>query len=341
MNKKGNSYTIELKKIEKEAFLSLKKVETKEELENFRIAYLGRKGVLNGILRKIKDFPLEEKKISGRQANNLKRQLEENLKKRVLQFEKKTEAKKIDITLPGIKPKLGHLHPITLIREEMKGIFQELGFEIITGPEIETEYYNFEALNFPKYHPARDSFDSFYLASGILLRSHTSPVHIRVMEKRNPPLRIITTGRCFRRDAIDNSHFPIFHQMEGLMVGEGIKFSHLKGILIYFLQKIFSSEIKVRFLPAYFPFTEPSAEVSISCIFCKGFGCSSCGHSGWIEILGAGMVNPKVLRKVKYDPEKFTGFAFGMGIERITMLKYKISDIRLFWENDVRFLEQF
>ncbi|MCK4244903.1 MAG: phenylalanine--tRNA ligase subunit alpha [Candidatus Omnitrophica bacterium] len=331
----------QLKKLAKETFLSLKKAKGKEELENFRITYLGRKGALTSILRRVKDLPLEERKISGKRANDLKRQLEESLKVRLSQLGKKREVEKFDITLPGIKPESGHLHPITLITNEIREIFQELGFEMVAGPEIETEYYNFEALNFPPEHPARDAFDSFYLAPDTLLRSHTSPVQIRVMERRKPPLRIITVGRCYRRDAIDASHFPVFHQIEGLMVGEGISFSHLKGVLTYFLQKIFSPDIRIRFLPSYFPFTEPSAEVSISCIFCKGVGCSSCGRSGWIEILGAGMVNPIVLRKVKYDPEKFTGFAFGMGIERIAMLKYKISDIRLFWENDLRFLEQF
>ena len=331
----------ELKKLSEEAILSLKKVKTKEELENFRIAYLGRKGALTSILRKIKDFPLERRKKLGKQANDLKRQLEESLKEQSQQLEEKKEVEKIDITLPGIKPKLGHLHPTTLISNELKEIFQRLGFEMVAGPEIETEYYNFDALNFPPEHPARDSYDSFYLAPGILLRSHTSPVQIRVMERRKPPLRLISTGRCYRRDAIDASHFPVFHQIEGLMVGEGISFSHLKGVLTYFLQIIFSPDIRVRFSPCYFPFTEPSAEVSISCPFCKGTSCSSCGHSGWIEILGAGMVNPMVFKKVNYNPEKFTGFAFGMGIERIAMLKYKIPDIRLFWENDARFLEQF
>ena len=331
----------ELKKLDEEASLALKETKVREELENFRIAYLGRKGVLTNILRKMKNLSLEEKKTVGKQANELKKQLEGDLKEKLLQCKEKKVIEKIDITLPGIKPKLGHLHPITLISNEMKEIFKGLGFDVVTGPEIENEYYNFEALNFPEEHPARDSFDSFYLAPDILLRSHTSPVQIRTMEKRKPPLRMISIGRCFRRDAIDASHFPVFHQIEGLMVGEGINFSHLKGVLTYFLQRIFSSDIRVRFSPSYFPFTEPSAEVSISCPFCSGVGCGSCGHSGWIEILGAGMVNPEVFKKVNYDPEKFTGFAFGMGVERIAMLKYKISDIRDFWENDLRFLEQF
>ena len=331
----------ELKKLVEEASIALKEAKGKDDLENFRIAYLGRKGALTRILREMKNLSLKEKKTVGKQANELKKQLEVGLKEKLLRCKEKKVAEKIDITLPGIKPKLGHLHPITLISNEMKEIFKELGFDIVTGPEIENEYYNFEALNFPEEHPARDSFDSFYLAPNILLRSHTSPVQIRTMEKRKPPLRIITTGRCFRRDAIDASHFPAFHQMEGLMVDEGISFSHLKGVLTYFLRKIFKSDIKVCFSPSYFPFTEPSAEVSISCPFCSGTGCGSCGHSGWIEILGAGMVNPEVFKKVNYDPEKFTGFAFGMGVERIAMLKYKISDIRDFWENDLRFLEQF
>ena len=331
----------ELKKLAEDASLALKEAKGREGLENLRIAYLGRKGALTRILRKMKNLSLEEKKTVGKQANELKKQLGESFKEKLLQCKEKKVTEKIDITLPGIKPKLGHLHPITLISNEMKEIFKGLGFDFVTGPEIENEYYNFEALNFPEEHPARDSFDSFYLAPNILLRSHTSPVQIRTMEKRKPPLRIITTGRCFRRDAIDASHFPAFHQMEGLMVGERISFSHLKGVLTYFLRKIFEPDIKVRFSPSYFPFTEPSAEVSISCPFCSGTGCGSCGHSGWIEILGAGMVNPDVFKKVNYDPEKFTGFAFGMGVERIAMLKYKISDIRDFWENDLRFLEQF
>ncbi|MEE8179671.1 MAG: phenylalanine--tRNA ligase subunit alpha, partial [bacterium] len=247
----------------------------------------------------------------------------------------------IDITLPGKKFSLGKKHPITLILDEIKNIFVSLGFRIVDGPEVETEYYNFEALNMDLHHPARDMWNTLYIKEGVLLRTHTSPVQIRVMEKQSPPLAIIAPGRCYRRDAVDASHSPMFHQVEGLLVDEGVSFAHLKGVLTHFCHRMFGAETKVRFRPSFFPFTEPSVEVDIQCVICAGKGCSVCKQSGWLEILGAGMVNPRVFEFVKYDTKKYTGFAFGMGVERIAMLRYGIDDMRLFFENDRRFLKQF
>ncbi len=333
---------INIEDLEKEAIEALRKSKGIEEIEEVRVKYLGRKGLLTNLLRSLKDLPVEERRRVGKLANDLRKNLEKEIeekKKGLVRVEKKSYP--LDISLPGWKRDTGSLHPLTRISREMEEIFRELGFSYVEGPEIETEYYNFDALNHPPAHPARDVHDTFYLAKNILLRSHTSPVQIHILEKEKPPLRIITAGRCFRRDALDASHSPVFYQMEGLLIDKKINFGHLKGILTTFLQRLFGNEIKVMFTPAFFPFTEPSAEVSISCIFCKGSGCSTCGHSGWLEILGAGMVDPRVLRPLNYDPEEWGGFAFGMGIDRIAMLKYRISDVRLFYENDLRFLNQF
>ena len=259
-----------------------------------------------------------------------------------VELSKKLAEEKIDITLPGFPFKAGHFHPLRIVLEEIERIFLGMGFTIAEGPEIEFDYYNFEALNIPKDHPAREMHDSLYITSEILLRTHTSPVQVRTMEKLYPnPVRIIAPGRVYRRDALDATHSPMFHQVEGLVVDERISFGDLKGVLIEFARKMFGEDRNVRFRPSFFPFTEPSAEVDVSCLRCNGEGCRVCSQTGWLEILGAGSVNPKVLAMAKYDPEKYTGFAFGMGLERIAILKYEIDDIRLFFENDVRFLYQF
>ncbi|MCK4648370.1 phenylalanine--tRNA ligase subunit alpha [bacterium] len=247
----------------------------------------------------------------------------------------------LDFTLPGKRPSLGGFHPITQVLSEVTGIFTGLGFRIIQGPEIETDYYNFAALNMPPGHPARGMLDTFYLTKNKLLRSHTSPVQIHVMERVKPPIRIISPGKVYRYEAVDSSHLPMFHQVEGFMVDEGVNFSHLKGVLELFLNELFGPRTPIRFRPSFFPYTEPSAEVDIGCLICKGKGCSVCKRTGWLEILGSGMIDPEVFKAVGYDPEKYTGFAFGVGIERVAMLKYNISDMRLFFENDLRFLRQF
>lgn len=332
----------ELAALKDEAEKKISQAQNEKELEAVRIEFLGRKqGKITGILRNLGDFPLEDRPLVGKLANQLKQFIEKEIKRRKETIGRKETEEYIDITLPGKKPPLGRLHPITQTIEEIKRIFIGLGFQVVGGPEIETEYYNFEALDMPRYHPARDEQDSFYLDNEHLLRTHTSPVQIRVMEKESPPIRIIAPGRCYRRDAIDASHFPMFHHVEGLAVDRNITFSDLKGCLTYFVHEMFGKDTKLRFRPSFFPFTEPSAEVDISCIMCKGSGCKVCSGRGWLEILGAGMVDPEVFKKVNYNPEKYQGFAFGMGADRICMLKYGIDDIRLFFQNDLRFLEQF
>ncbi|HDD64828.1 MAG TPA: phenylalanine--tRNA ligase subunit alpha [Firmicutes bacterium] len=331
----------EISEIENEAKKMIKEITDEKGMEEWRVKFLGRKGKINSITSKLPQIPQELRPEIGKRINSLKKTLinlyNESIKK--IKKEEKFE----NLSFPGKRPKIGTLHPLTLIIREMTDIFFKMGFGIVTGPEIENDYYNFEALNTPEYHPAKSFWDTFYLneKEKILLRTHTSPVQIRVMERMKPPFKIIAVGRCYRRDALDASHSPVFHQMEGLMVGKDIKFPHLKGVLTYFLHQLFGSEIKIKFSPSYFPFTEPSAEVSISCIICNGKGCSTCGYTGYIEILGCGMVHPQVFRNVGYDPEKVTGFAFGMGVERIAMLKFKIDDIRYFYQNDIRFLNQF
>ena len=314
-------------------------------LEELRISYLGRKGLITAALRQISSLPQEQRPALGRDANILKQELyrliEERLSVLSVQLEETKLREEItDTTLPGTPQNQGHIHPITRTMREISDIFIRLGFDVAEGPEIETEYYNFDALNFQKNHPSRDMQDTLFLEDNLILRTHTSPVQIRVMESRRPPLRIIAPGKVYRCDA-DVSHSPIFHQIEGFMVDTDINFCHLKGILSAFLVQFFGKETKIRFRPSYFPFTEPSAEIDISCIICHGQGCRVCGHCGWIEILGAGMIHPNVFKAVKYPADTYTGFAFGLGIERIAMLKYGINDIRMFFENDVRFLKQF
>ncbi len=314
------------------------------DLEEIRIKYTGRKGELTSVLRSLAGLPVEQKREIGEKANFLKKEFEEKLRNAQEKMEAESAREKtgtVDVTLPGIRPRLGTLHPITQTMGKINDIFISLGFKIAEGPEIETEFYNFEALNIPLDHPSRDAFDTFYIEGDTLLRSHTSNVQIRVMQNRPPPVQVIMPGRVYRPDAVDATHSFMFHQVEGLMVDKGITFSDLKGTLSVFCKSMFGEETKTRFRPSFFPFTEPSAEVDISCFVCKGKGCGLCKGSGWIEIMGAGMVDPKVFEAVGYNPEEYTGFAFGMGVERIAMPLYGIDDIRLFYENDIRFLNQF
>jgi len=321
-------------------------VTTASALEEVRVKYLGRKGLLAELTGAIPGLPVGQRGVFGQEANALKNKLLNLIeeKEKILKNSGSVSKKEnLDLGMPGIAQELGGIHPITQIIDEICAIFNRLGFSVVQGPEIETEYNNFTGLNIPLEHPSRDAFDTFYLKnySKLLLRSHTSPVQVRAMKAHKPPLAIIVPGRVYRPDAVDASHLFMFHQIEGFLVDENIKFSDLKGILGLFAKSVFGPDIKMRFRPHFFPFTEPSAEVDISCIICKGKGCSVCGRKGWLEILGAGMIHPNVFKQVGYNPKKYTGFAFGMGVERIAMLKYGINDIRLFFENDLRFLKQF
>jgi len=315
-------------------------------LDQIRVKYLGRKGILAELTGSIPSLPVEQRGSFGKEVNALKNTLLNLIaeKEKTLKPDKSISKKtNLDVGMPGIAQELGSIHPITQIIDEICAIFNRMGFSVAGGPEIETEYNNFTGLNIPLEHPSRDAFDTFYLKnySKLLLRSHTSPVQVRAMKAHKLPLAIIVPGRVYRPDAVDASHLFMFHQIEGFLVDENIKFSDLKGTLEFFAKKVFGQDIKMRFRPHFFPFTEPSAEVDISCIICKGKGCSVCGRKGWLEILGAGMIHPNVFKQVGIDAKKYTGFAFGMGIERIAMLKYGINDIRLFFENDLRFLKQF
>ena len=336
----------EVSRIKEEFVVKLSMINNREDIEKLKIEYLGRKGKITLLLRKLGTLSLEERPKIGQLLNQTKREIEERLESRIKEIEKTERDKRlkeegIDITLPGKRLDRGDLHPLSLVLRQVEEIFFSLGFKLEEGPEVELDYYNFEALNIPKDHPARDDQDSFYINKEILLRTHTSPVEIRVMEKQQPPIRMIALGKCYRRDATDSTHSPMFHQIEGLAVDENITFGDLKGVLTFFVQRMFGEDRKVRFRPGYFPFTEPSAEVDVSCLLCQGKGCKACGYSGWLEIMGAGMTDPAVFKMVGYDAEKYTGFAFGMGAERIAMLRYGIDDIRLFFENDLRFLKQF
>ena len=328
--------------IRRDFLCELDKIEDLDSLEQIRVKYLGRKGLIADLFKYLGSLPDLERPHLGEAINKLKVQATLSLKKKQGYLkQEKSSGGEIDITLPGVRAEVGHLHPITQVIDQVCEVFVSMGFEVIEGPEIETEFYNFEVLNIPLEHPSRDAFDTFYLTDKFLLRSHTSPVQGRVMERRLPPLRVVVPGKTYRPDAVDATHSFMFHQIEGFMVDKRISFSDLKGTLDIFLKRVFGEEIKTRFIPHFFPFTEPSAEVEISCIFCNQKGCRVCGGSGWLEILGAGMIHPEVFRKVGYKEDAFTGFAFGMGIERIVMLKYGIQDIRLFFENDMRFLRQF
>lgn len=335
-----------LKKIEKEAELALAEADSLEKLEELRIVFLGKKGKITDVLKQMGKISPEERPVIGQAANKVKDKLNELICARKDELaevvkKKRMEEERIDITLPGTRILTGYAHPLSRITREIEEIFIGLGFTIEEGPEIETDYNNFEALNVPKYHPARDLQDTFYIDDHYLLRTHTSPVQVRTMARQKPPIRIIAPGRVYRSDEIDASHSPVFYQAEGLVIDKNISFADLKGTIQLFVQAVFGENTRTRFRPSYFPFTEPSAEVDISCVICGGEGCRLCSHTGWLEVMGSGMVHPRVLEMAGIDPEEYSGFAFGMGLDRITMLKYGINDIRLLYENDQRFLHQF
>jgi phenylalanyl-tRNA synthetase alpha chain len=331
-----------LLEMEKRALKEIEGLRDQSGLEKFRIAYLGKKSPLVKAMKHLKDLPAEERPEVGKLANRIKAslfRLYEEARDR-MESDKAKDSALLDITLPGREPAIGHLHPITQVAEEICNIFLRMGFRIVKGPNVELDYYNFEALNIPRNHPARDMQDTFYISENVVLRTHTSPMQVRVMEKQSPPVSVIAPGKVYRRDS-DVSHTPMFHQVEGLLVDKGVTFGDLKGTLTGFVQQYFGRNTALRFRPSFFPFTEPSAEVDIQCVICGGKGCRTCSHTGWLEILGSGMVDPEVYRFVGYDAEIYSGFAFGMGIERIAMLKFGIDDIQLFFKNDMRFLRQF
>ena len=312
------------------------------QLEEFRVRYLGRKGLLSGILRGLGALSAEDKPRLGAKANEAKAAIEElyAAKKVMLGTDGANSRPALDLSLPGRRPAHGRLHPISRVMGETCAIFAAMGFDIAEGPNVELDYYNFEALNIPAHHPARDMHDTFYISDSLLLRTHTSPMQARIMEKQQPPLRVVAPGQVYRCDS-DITHTPMFHQVEGFLVDENVSFADLKGVLALFVNKMFGSGVGLRFRPSFFPFTEPSAEVDIACVICGGKGCRVCKKTGWLEILGSGLINPAVFEKIGYDPKRYSGFAFGLGVERIAMLTYGIDDIRLFYENDLRFLSQF
>lgn len=316
-----------------------------QSLEELRVQFLGKKGELTQLLKQVSTLPKADRPVMGQAVNKAKRALTEEIAQRqtlleAIALSESLERDKLDVTLPGRFHTKGSFHPVTQIRTEISDIFTSLGFDVVSGPEIEDEFHNFEALNLPADHPAREMQDTFYIDAMHLLRSQTSPTQIRTMQSRKPPLRIISPGRVYRRDS-DHTHTPMFHQVEGLVVDKDITFAHLKGLLREFVSVFFGPNVAMRFRPSYFPFTEPSAEVDIACQLCDGSGCRVCGQSGWLEVLGCGMVHPNVLRNVDLDPDEWNGFAFGMGMDRLAMLKFGIDDLRLFFEGDVRFLKQF
>ena len=328
--------------LEKNALQELGAIRDLEALEKFRIAYLGKKGSITACMKQLAQLAPEERPEVGKLANQVKTNLTRRYEevRETLSSERGKAWSLLDVTLPGRQPPRGHVHPIAKVLEEICEIFVRMGFRVVEGPEVELDYYNFEALNIPRDHPARDMQDTFYVSDNVLLRTHTSPMEVRVMESQAPPVRIIAPGKVYRRDS-DVTHTPMFHQVEGLLVDKGIAFSDLKGTLTSFVHQMFGHDTALRFRPSFFPFTEPSAEVDIRCVICKGKGCRTCSHTGWIEILGSGMNDPEIYKFVGYDPEVYSGFAFGMGIERVAMLKYGIDDIQLFYRNDMRFLRQF
>jgi phenylalanyl-tRNA synthetase alpha chain len=338
--------------LEGEVLDRIRRSESEKEIEQIRVETLGRSGKVTLLLRSMKDLPVEERPRRGEALNQLRRSLESHLDERLTAIRQRAKAsalkeERVDVTLPGTRWERGSTHPLTLVMDEIIDIFWGMGFEIARGPDIEDDYHNFEALNIPQDHPARDMQDTFFVAGGKLLRTHTSPVQIRTMETRPPPLQVIVPGAVYRHDD-DATHSPMFHQVEGFVVDQTIAFSDLKGVLTHFLRQVFGGELAVRFRPSFFPFTEPSAEIDIQCVICGGSGsnksgqsCRVCKATGWLEILGAGMIDPAVFKFVGYDPDQVSGFAFGMGVERIAMLKYGVDDIRLFFENDLRFLKQF
>jgi len=335
----------ELESLQKEILASLSQVSTEKELSEIRVRVLGRKGSLTQLLKRLGTLPETERREIGKRANQVKEDLEKRIEETLLQIQERERREalrreKIDVTLPGRRIPVGKRHPLTQTLDEIIDIFSRLGFEVVEGPEVELDYYNFEALNIPQGHPAREMQATFFISDDVVLRTHTSPVQVRTMEKKRPPVRVICPGAVYRCDS-DPTHSPMFHQVEGLLVDRGITFADLKGVLTVFVHQMFSKETRLRFRPSFFPFTEPSAEIDIECFICGGKGCGVCSHTGWLEILGSGMVDPAVYKFVNYDPEEVTGFAFGMGIERIAMLKFGINDIRLFFTNDLRFLKQF
>ena len=318
---------------------------TLKELDEVRVRFLGKKGQVTALLKNLGTLPADERPAAGQSVNKARKAIEDLLSERkgTVESAERDQAvisEALDITLPGVRESNGHRHPVTQVMEHVLDIFRGLGFSVRRGPEVEKDYYNFEALNIPKDHPARDMQDTFYVDDEIVLRTHTSPVQVRTMESEEPPLRVVSPGRVYRHDS-DVSHSPMFHQVEGFMVDKGITFSDLKGVLGEFIHQFFGKDVPVRFRPSFFPFTEPSAEVDMGCVICRGKGCRVCSNTGWIEILGSGMIDPEVYKFVGYDSEKYSGFAFGIGMERVTMLHFGIDDIRLLFENDVRFLKQF
>jgi len=324
----------------------LENASNRAELEALRIKYLGKKGELTAVLKQMGALSAEERPVVGQIANDVRTAIEEMLEKKDNEIKETETAARlkeetIDVTMPGKRHRLGHKHPLSIVLDEVKEIFLGLGFDIATGPEVEWDYYNFEALNIPKGHPARDTQDTFYITENMLLRTQTSPVQIRVMEKQAPPIRIIAPGRVYRSDAVDATHSPLFHQIEGLVVDRGITMGDLKGCLEAFAKRLYGDNTKIRLRPHHFPFTEPSCEIDVSCFRCNGAGCPMCKGEGWIEILGGGMVHPKVLKTGGIDPDEFSGFAFGVGLERLVMFRFNIDDMRLLYENDLRFLSQF
>lgn len=334
----------ELQSLETEARESLQGLNDKNLLEDFRIRFLGRKGKFSTIMRQLGTVSADDRPRMGQLANSIKAEIEKLFEDRQQALNDAISGSGShagpDLTLPGRYPASGKLHPVTQVMRETCAIFENLGFSVAEGPDIELDYYNFEALNIPAHHPARDMHDTFYVSDSVLLRTHTSPMQARIMEAQQPPLRVIAPGKVYRCDS-DITHTPMFHQGEGFLVDKNISFADLKGVLTVFTQKMFKKDLPLRFRPSFFPFTEPSAEVDIACVMCDGAGCRVCKKTGWLEILGSGMIDPEVFKMVGYDPEVYSGFAFGLGIERIAMLKYGIDDIRLFYENDQRFLSQF
>ncbi len=336
----------QLEAILKNATAEIKTVADRAALENVRVKFLGKKGELTAILRGMKDLSAEERPVIGQLANDVRAAIETAIEAASKGVEEaalnaRLARETIDVTMPGEEPVIGVKHPLTLVLDEIKDIFIGMGFEIAEGPEVELDHYNFEALNIPKNHPARDTQDTFYISDNVVLRTQTSPVQVRTMEQRRPPIRIIAPGRVYRSDAIDATHSPLFHQIEGLVVDRGVTMADLKATLEVFAKRLYGEDTVVRFRPHHFPFTEPSAEMDVMCFMCHGEGCRLCKGEGWIEILGCGMVHPKVLETCDIDPDEYSGWAFGMGLERVVMRRFKIDDIRMFFENDVRFLHQF
>ena len=335
----------ELETLQKETVASLSQASTEKDVSEIRVKVLGRKGSLTQLLKRLGTIPDEVRKEIGRIANQVKTDLEAKIEETLVRLREKErkaalESERVDVTLPGRRIPMGKKHPITQTLEQVIDIFSRLGFEAVEGPEVELDYYNFEALNIPKGHPAREMQATFFISEDVVLRTHTSPNQVRTMEKKRPPVRMICPGAVYRCDS-DPTHSPMFHQVEGLLVDKGVTLADLKGVLTVFVHQMFGEKTRLRFRPSFFPFTEPSAEIDIECFICGGKGCGVCSNTGWLEILGSGMVDPAVYKFVNYDPEEVTGFAFGMGIERIAMLKYGINDIRLFFMNDLRFLKQF